>query len=135
MTTEADIKFTPAEVKLIRIRLGETQAQFARRIGVHRQTIADYEAGKIKPKSGPVLGALLRAREATAAPPGPGGSQPFEYTVQDRFYETASIGELSRAQGVKPVTRRALERAPFWPEEDDPDDVVVFLKALDQPTK
>jgi len=49
------------EVKALRKRLGDTQAQFARRVGVHTMTVSRWERGRV---SIPVAMALL-IRERT----------------------------------------------------------------------
>ncbi|HVZ37719.1 MAG TPA: hypothetical protein VHI13_00430 [Candidatus Kapabacteria bacterium] len=42
--------WTPENIKLLRLHLGDTQPAFARRVGVRRyQTVHEWEAGKIRP--------------------------------------------------------------------------------------
>lgn len=40
---------TPTQIKKLREKLGETQEQFAERIGVRQATVADWETGRRKP--------------------------------------------------------------------------------------
>lgn len=50
----ARMEWTPVNIRLLRLHLGETQEQFAARIGLERrQTVHDWETGKRNP-SGPV---------------------------------------------------------------------------------
>jgi putative transcriptional regulator len=51
-------KMTPANIKAIRQRLGKSQAQFARMIGVSVSTLQNWEQGRRRPE-GPAC-ALLR---------------------------------------------------------------------------
>ncbi len=54
-------KFKPAAVAATRTKLGLTQDEFARMIGVPRATLRNWEQGRTKPE-GPA-GALLRVAE------------------------------------------------------------------------
>ena len=58
------LDFDAARVKLIRVLLGETQAQFAERLSVSPDMVHRWEAGKSEPMRGPVLKALLDAEAA-----------------------------------------------------------------------
>ena len=60
----ASFDFTPQRVKHIRIMLGETQAQFAKRLGVSGDMVHRWEVGKSEPMRGPILKALLDAEAA-----------------------------------------------------------------------
>lgn len=55
---------TPNDIKALRARLGDTQAQFARRIGVSRQAINQLERGATKPST--LMLATLRRIEHAA---------------------------------------------------------------------
>ena len=43
------VKWTPAQIRLLRFRLRLTQQQFADRLGAHRNTIASWERGRRHP--------------------------------------------------------------------------------------
>ena len=58
------LDFDAARVKRIRVLLGETQAQFAKRLSVSPDMVHRWEAGKAEPMRGPVLKALLDAEAA-----------------------------------------------------------------------
>lgn len=58
--------FPPARVKAIRVALGLTQAQFARRIGCTTQMVSFWERNVHKPMSGPIMKALLQAEREAA---------------------------------------------------------------------
>ena len=58
------LEFSPARVKGIRVQLGLTQEQFARRLGVSPNMISRWETGEQTPSRGPVLKALLDAEAA-----------------------------------------------------------------------
>ena len=60
------LDFTGERVKRIRVMLGETQKQFAVRLGVHPNMVGLWEAGRSKPTSAPALKALLEAEEVPA---------------------------------------------------------------------
>lgn len=66
VTQLPSLTFDGDRVKRIRIQLGETQQQFAQRLGVRRQMVDRYECDKSVPRSGPVLKALLQAEKAAA---------------------------------------------------------------------
>ena len=65
VTQVPSLDFTGERVKRIRVSLGETQKQFAARLGVHPNIVGIWESGKSKPTSGPALKALLDAEQAT----------------------------------------------------------------------
>ena len=56
-----DLEFDGPRVKLIRVRLGETQAQFAARLGVAENTVTSWETGFYRPTLAKSLHALLAA--------------------------------------------------------------------------
>ncbi|KKL09645.1 hypothetical protein LCGC14_2563790 [marine sediment metagenome] len=58
------LEFSPARVKRIRVLLGETQEQFAKRLGVNINMVTRWETGQAEPMRGPVLKALLDAEAA-----------------------------------------------------------------------
>lgn len=55
------VKFRPADVKVVRARLGQTQAEFALMIGVSLGTLRNWEQGRRRPE-GPALALLRVAR-------------------------------------------------------------------------
>lgn len=55
------LDFTSLRVKRIRVLLGETQGQFAKRLGVNINMVSRWETGEAEPMRGPVLKALLDA--------------------------------------------------------------------------
>lgn len=55
-------RFDRERVKWIRIRLGETQSAFARRIGVETNMVCRWEAGAV-PTQARILKALLEAEK------------------------------------------------------------------------
>lgn len=57
------LDFTSLRVKRIRVLLGETQGQFAERLGVNINMVSRWETGEAKPMRAPVLKALLDAEE------------------------------------------------------------------------
>ena len=59
------LDFSPSRVKRIRVLLGETQGEFAKRIGVNINMVSLWETGQSEPMRGPVLKALLDAEELT----------------------------------------------------------------------
>ena len=59
--------FGVERIKWIRIQLGETQAAFARRIGVDPDMISRYENGHVKPLQARVIKALLEAEKEAEA--------------------------------------------------------------------
>lgn len=61
------LDFTPERIKFIRVRLGETQAQFAKRVGVSGDMVHRWETGRSEPMRGPTLKGLLDA-ESEARP-------------------------------------------------------------------
>lgn len=61
VTETADLDFTPQRVKGIRVGLGETQDEFAKRLKVVPYTVQRWESGRATPTKGPVLRALLDA--------------------------------------------------------------------------
>jgi hypothetical protein len=71
--------------------------------------MADKKAPKIR-ETAPAYG-TLKARGRTPS---------------REFWHTPTFKELARSQRIKPLTREALERADFWPEDED---VEEFLKA------
>lgn len=62
--------FDAERVQAIRYRLGLTQADFARRLGVHLRTVQGWESGESTPRRGPLVKALLDAEESIASPVG-----------------------------------------------------------------
>ncbi len=60
-TDTLSLDFTPERVKRIRVLLGETQEQFAERLGVNINMVSRWETGQSEPIRGPVLKALLDA--------------------------------------------------------------------------
>lgn len=66
MTTTLSFEFSPERVKTIRVMLGETQFQFAERVGVSPDMVHRWETGKSEPMRGPVLKALLDAERLIA---------------------------------------------------------------------
>ncbi len=63
-TKELDFDFDAARVKRIRILLGESQEEFARRLGTGKNTISGWERGEHIPQSGRIIRALLLAEQA-----------------------------------------------------------------------
>ena len=59
-----DIVFGIERMKWIRVRLGESQQEFAERIGVDSNMVSRYETGHAKPTQARVLKALLEAERA-----------------------------------------------------------------------
>ena len=65
METEAiSLDFDAARIKRIRVLLGETQGDFAKRLGVNINMVTRWETGQAEPMRGPVLKALLDAEAA-----------------------------------------------------------------------
>ena len=63
--TAIDLEFTPGRVKRIRVLLGESQEEFARRLGVNPNMVTRWETDTATPQRGKTLKALLDAeREA-----------------------------------------------------------------------
>ena len=60
------LDFDAARIKLLRIRLGETQAEFAKRCGVNQNTINSWETGAHKPQFVHGLNGLLEAERELA---------------------------------------------------------------------
>ncbi len=58
-------EFAPVDVKAVRLRLGKSQPEFARMIGVSVATLRNWEQGRRRPE-GPAR-ALLTAAAATPA--------------------------------------------------------------------
>ena len=69
MATETkDYAFTPDRVKGIRIQMGISQEEFARKLGVSANAVGSWETGQATPTSGRILKALLDAEaEANGA--------------------------------------------------------------------
>ena len=57
-------KSLASRVKALRKRLGLTQEQFAKRIGVEGNIVSRWERGDTVPTRGPILKALLDAEAA-----------------------------------------------------------------------
>jgi putative transcriptional regulator len=55
-------EFAPVDVKAVRLRLGQSQSEFARMIGVSVSTLQNWEQGRCRPE-GPAR-ALLRVAAA-----------------------------------------------------------------------
>jgi len=73
MATEMQsLVFTPERVKRIRVMLGETQEDFAKRLGVNVNMITRWERGYAEPMRGPVLKALLDAETVSLSGDGKG---------------------------------------------------------------
>ena len=68
MSTEAlSLDFSPERVKGIRVGLGLTQGDFAKKLGVAINMVSRWERGEAEPTRGPVLKALLDAEREAAA--------------------------------------------------------------------
>ncbi|KKL07735.1 hypothetical protein LCGC14_2583020 [marine sediment metagenome] len=66
MGTEAvSLDFDATRIKRIRVLLGETQTDFAKRLGVNINMVTRWETGQAEPMRGRVLKALLDAEELT----------------------------------------------------------------------
>ncbi|PFG73686.1 helix-turn-helix domain-containing protein [Thermoflexus hugenholtzii] len=84
-STERAAGWTPERVSALRRRLGLTQAEFARRLGVRQQTVSEWETGLHRPRGASTTLLRMLAEEAgrweegaPAQPPGPaegGGSR------------------------------------------------------------
>ena len=57
------LDFTPQRIKRIRVLLGESQTEFAKRLGVNINMVSRWETGQAEPMRGRVLKALLDAEE------------------------------------------------------------------------
>jgi len=58
-----DLTFTRGRVMRIRVLLAESQAVFAKRLGVREDMVSRYETGKAVPMQAKVLKALLEAEQ------------------------------------------------------------------------
>jgi len=58
-----DLNFQPQRIKGLRHRLGLTQTQFAKELGVAQSTVALWETGRRHPGHAAVLEALLRLEQ------------------------------------------------------------------------
>ena len=66
MGTEAvSLDFDATRIKRIRVLLGETQGDFAKRLGVNINMVSRWETGGSEPMRGPILKALLDAEALT----------------------------------------------------------------------
>ena len=62
MVTElAELEFTPAQIKRMRISLAMTQHQFCAFLGVSHNMVSRWELGRAKPVKGPVIARLCEA--------------------------------------------------------------------------
>ena len=59
------LEFTPIRVKRIRVLLGDSQGEFAKRLGVNINMVSRWETGQAEPMRGRILKALLDAEELT----------------------------------------------------------------------
>lgn len=59
------LEFSPTRIKRIRVLLGESQGEFAKRLGVNINMVSRWETDKAEPMRGRVLKALLDAEELT----------------------------------------------------------------------
>ena len=69
MKVHPDFDWPPKRINRLRMRLGESQAQFADRLGVTRQSVHNWESNKKRPSYNTVQ-ALLEA-ESTQEPQTP----------------------------------------------------------------
>ena len=60
-----DLTFTRGRVMRIRVLLAESQAVFAKRLGVREDMVSRYETGKAVPMQAKVLKALPEAEQET----------------------------------------------------------------------
>jgi DNA-binding transcriptional regulator YiaG len=73
------LPWTPSRIRALRRRLGLTQAEFARELGVRQQTVSEWETGQYGPRGASVrvLGLFAEAHapydDAADAPPGEAG--------------------------------------------------------------
>jgi len=63
-STERAAGWTPERVAALRRRLGLTQAEFARRLGVRQQTVSEWETGLHRPRGASVTLLRILAEEA-----------------------------------------------------------------------
>ncbi len=59
------LEFTPQRIKRIRVLLGDSQGEFAKRIGVNINMVSRWETGQAEPMRGRILKALLDAESLT----------------------------------------------------------------------
>jgi hypothetical protein len=48
--------------------------------------------------------------------------------ISSDFWVTPDFEDLRRWQGVRPLSNETLKRAPFWPEDLDPEEFLPLIK-------
>jgi transcriptional regulator with XRE-family HTH domain len=108
-----DPPITPEELRAYRTRLGYTQAELARAIGVHPKTVAIWEQGQQRQREPTALRTLLDALARTAGPPPPrhGQKRPLRLTYVPRGARLPAQRGEARERPTQPTDRDDAERA------------------------